>query len=71
MMPKVDGFEFLKLMKQNQVLNIPVIVCSNISDNEINTRVMEAGASAVLLKVDYSGKQLVEKIEHILGDLGK
>lgn len=69
MMPKMDGFEFLKLMKGNPVLNIPVIVCSNISDNEVNTRVMEAGAAAVILKVDYSGKQLVEKVEYIVNSL--
>ena len=71
MMPKMDGFQFLKLMKSNPLLDIPVVVCSNISDNEVNMRVMEAGAAAVILKVDYSGKQLVEKVNHILEDLGK
>ncbi len=71
MMPKMDGFQFLKLMKGNPLLDIPVVVCSNISDNEVNMRVMEAGAAAVILKVDYSGKQLVEKVNHILEDLGK
>jgi CheY-like chemotaxis protein len=72
MMPKVDGFEFLRLMKKNSpLLSIPVIVCSNISDNDITTKVMDAGAAAIILKVDYSGKQLVEKVESILKDLGK
>ncbi len=70
MMPQMDGFEFLRLMKQNPSLNIPVIVCSNISDNDINSRVMEAGAVAMILKVDYSGKQLVEKVEYILNETG-
>lgn len=72
MMPKVDGFEFLRLMKKNStLLSIPVIVCSNISDNDITTRVLDAGAAAIILKVDYSGKQLVEKVETILKDLNK
>ena len=71
MMPKIDGFEFLKLLRQNTSLQIPVIVCSNISDNDVNSRVLEAGAVAVVLKVDYSGKQFVEKVENILADLGK
>lgn len=66
MMPKMDGFEFLRLMKVNTALNIPVIVCSNISDNDIYARVMDAGAADMILKVDYSGKQLVEKVEYIL-----
>lgn len=70
MMPKVDGFEFLRLMKKNStLLSIPVIVCSNISDNDITTKVLDAGAAAIILKVDYSGKQLVEKVETILKDL--
>lgn len=72
MMPKVDGFEFLRLMKKNStLLSIPVIVCSNISDNDITTKVLDAGAAAIILKVDYSGKQLVEKVETILKDLNK
>jgi CheY-like chemotaxis protein len=71
MMPKMDGFEFLKLLKKNTTLDIPVVICSNISDHEVTTRVLEAGAVAVILKVDYSGKQLVEKIEYIMADLGK
>lgn len=71
MMPKMDGFEFLKLLKKNTMLDIPVVICSNISDYEVTTRVLEAGAAAVILKVDYSGKQLVEKIEYIMADLGK
>lgn len=71
MMPKMDGFQFLKLMKSNPLLAIPVVVCSNISDNEVNARVMDAGAAAIILKVDYSGKQLVEKVGHLLEEAGK
>lgn len=70
MMPQMDGFEFLRLMKENTTLNIPVIVCSNISDNDINAKVIAAGAVAMILKVDYSGKQLVEKVEYILNESG-
>lgn len=70
MMPKMDGFEFLKLIKQNTALSIPVIVCSNISDYEVNAKALEAGAVGTILKVDYSGKQLVEKVETIMSSLG-
>ena len=68
MMPKMDGFEFLKKMKETTTLSIPVIVCSNISDVETINKAMDAGARAVLLKVDYSGKQLVEKVEYLLNN---
>ena len=70
MMPKMDGFEFLRTMKRNTALNIPVVVCSNISDSETTQKALDAGARAVILKVDYSGKQLVEKVEYLLNESG-
>lgn len=69
MMPNMDGFAFLKAMKDNTSINIPVVVCSNLSDKETYAKAVTAGAVAVLLKVDYSGKQLVDKIGHILNGI--
>lgn len=66
MMPGMDGFGFLKKMKDIGGMDIPVIVCSNISDVDTLNKVLKEGAAAVLLKVDYSGKQLVEKVTGIL-----
>jgi two-component system chemotaxis response regulator CheY len=65
-MPNMDGFSFLKAMNDNTSINIPVIVCSNLSDKETYAKALAFGAIAVLLKVDHSGKQLVEKVTHIL-----
>jgi two-component system chemotaxis response regulator CheY len=65
-MPNMDGFAFLKAMKDNTSINIPVVVCSNLSDKETYAKAISTGALAVLLKVDHSGKQLVEKIGHLL-----
>ncbi len=67
MLPKMDGFEFLKELKKNQ-LDIPVIICSNISDNEVTTKIMDLGAIGIILKVNYSGKQLVDKVQYLLAD---
>ncbi len=66
MMPNMDGFAFLRAVKENTSINVPVVVCSNLSDKETYDKAFAAGASAVLLKVDYSGKELVQKIEGIL-----
>ncbi|MEN9880978.1 MAG: hypothetical protein RLZZ308_161 [Candidatus Parcubacteria bacterium] len=66
MMPNMDGFAFLKAVKEHTSLNIPVIVCSNLSDKETTDKALQYGASAVLLKVDYSGKELIQRVEHIL-----
>lgn len=65
-MPNMDGFSFLKAMKDNTSMTIPVVVCSDRSDKETYDKVIAAGAVTFLLKVDYSGKQLVDKINHIL-----
>ncbi len=66
MMPNMDGFAFLKAMKENTSVNVPVIVCSNLSDKETYDKAFASGASAVLLKINYSGKELVQKVDHIL-----
>lgn len=68
MMPGMDGFGFLKKLKEIESISIPVIVCSNISDVESINRAIKDGAEAVLLKVDYSGKQLVDKVTNLTND---
>ena len=65
MMPGMDGFGFLKKVRDIGGLSIPVVVCSNISDVDTINRALKEGAQAVILKVDYSGKQLVEKVTSI------
>ena len=68
-MPNMDGFAFLKAMKDNTSIDIPVVVCSNLSDKETYSKAVAAGAVGVILKVDYSGKQLVEKVNHLLNGM--
>ncbi len=71
MMPNMDGFSFLKKMKAIGGLSIPVIVCSNISDVDTINKATRDGATAVLLKVDYSGKQLVDKVNYLVDEFNK
>lgn len=66
MMPNMDGFAFLKVMKENTDISVPVVICSNLSDKETYDKAFAAGAAAVLLKINYSGKELVQKIDLIL-----
>jgi DNA-binding response OmpR family regulator len=68
MMPNMDGFAFLKAMKENTSVIIPVVVCSNLSDKETYDKAFASGAAAVLLKVNYSGKELVQKVDLILNE---
>ncbi len=66
MMPGVNGFEFLQKIKAIESITVPVIVCSNISDIEMINKAIQGGAAAVLLKVDYVGKQLVDKVNYLV-----
>lgn len=68
MMPGMDGFGFLRKMKETGGLSIPVIVCSNISDVDTINRALKDGATDVILKVDYSGKQLVDKVNLLVAE---
>ena len=66
MMPNMDGFSFLRAIKDNTSVTIPVVVCSNLSDQETSAKALAAGATAALLKTDYSGRDLVHKVNAIL-----
>jgi two-component system alkaline phosphatase synthesis response regulator PhoP len=68
MMPGMDGFGFLRKMKETGGLSIPVVVCSNISDVDTINRALNDGATDVILKVDYSGKQLVDKVNFLVDE---
>jgi CheY-like chemotaxis protein len=68
MMPGMDGFGFLRKVKEAGGLSIPVIVCSNISDVDTINRAIKDGALDVILKVDYSGKQLVDKVNLLVDE---
>lgn len=68
MMPGMDGFGFLQKMTESGYLSIPIVICSNISDVDTINRALRSGAQEVLLKVDYSGRQLVEKVTTIVDD---
>jgi CheY-like chemotaxis protein len=70
MMPEMDGFEVLKAVKQNfsdnKLSDIPIIVWSNLSQEEDIQKAMTMGATYYLRKSDYDGDALLEKIKDIL-----
>lgn len=57
-LPGIDGYEFLKKVKSNDKLkNIPVIVASNLNQDEKKT----AGAIEYIVKSDLDLDELVKK----------
>ena len=66
-MPKMNGFEVLKAIKADPALvNIPIIVLSNLSQVTDEAEVRRLGANDFLIKSDYSLKQIIEKVESVL-----
>src|SRR3712207_3096871 len=67
-MPKMNGFEVLKAIKTDASLkDTPVVVLSNLSQVSDETEVRGLGAEDFLVKSDYSLKQIIEKVQGLVG----
>lgn len=65
MMPKLDGFSILEILK-NEGNKIPVIVMSNLSQDTDHTRAINAGAITYFVKSDIKLSELVTFIKKTL-----
>lgn len=66
-MPKKDGFETLEeISKNNDYSKIPVIIASNLGQQEDVDRGMSLGAKDYIIKSDMSMEGLVNKIRGVL-----
>lgn len=62
-MPRVNGFDVLQEMKDdNQLKKIPVVVLSNLGQPEDIQKCRELGAKDYLVKANFSINAVVEKI---------
>jgi CheY-like chemotaxis protein len=67
MMPRMTGFDVLNYIKNSDKFkNIPVVMLTNIGDEEAAQKALEQGAVRYLVKGDYEPKQVVEKVEETL-----
>jgi CheY-like chemotaxis protein len=70
-MPKLQGFEVLKALKQDPATApIPVIVLSNLGQDEDLKRAMELGAVAYFIKAHLSLQDLVQRVAQTLATGG-
>jgi DNA-binding response OmpR family regulator len=67
----MNGFEFLEALKNNTSLKVPVIVLSNLTQEQEKERALQSGASLYLIKSDYEGPDLVVKVDAFLDGLKK
>ena len=62
-MPKMDGFEVLRVIRKEKKLKLPVIVFSNLSRQKDIEKAESLGASDYLVKSEFSAARLKEKIK--------
>ncbi len=67
MLPKMNGIILLKKLKEeNLTKNIPVMVLTNLGQEEIIKAAFDSGASGYFLKVSLNPNELVKKINLFL-----
>ncbi|MCK5027906.1 MAG: response regulator [Candidatus Pacebacteria bacterium] len=67
-MPKMDGIEFLRALKEKQCEpQIPVLISSNFSDAEKISEGLELGVKGYVVKSDYSLDGIIKRIESLFG----
>lgn len=67
MLPKLGGFSILEEMQKNANLKkIPVVVLSNLADEESIKRAKELGVKEFLIKANYTPTQISETIKKYL-----
>ena len=66
MMPKMNGLEVLKQLKQDPKLKmVPVVMLTNLSgDDDIETA-MSLGAVKYITKVDHTPTEIVHEVEEV------
>jgi len=65
-MPQMDGFSVLAKMKESGV-NIPIVVVSNLSQEEDISKAKEMGVVSFFIKSDTPLSQIVLEIKKYLG----
>ena len=66
-LPQKNGFEVLREIKKNpRLINIPIIVLTNLIDTHEIEQAMSYKISSYLIKSDFTPTEVLEKIEKLL-----
>lgn len=67
LMPTLNGFEFLKKIKENHITpKTKIIILSNLSQKEEIEQGMNLGADDYIVKAHHTPTEVVEKVKAIL-----
>lgn len=71
-MPKMDGFSVLKALKEDpKTKNAPVILLTNLGQEEDIARGKEMGSVGYLVKANITPAEVVEQVKKQLANLAK
>jgi len=66
-MPKMDGFVALKKLKKNDITkDIPVILLTNLGQEEDIRKGKELGATDYFIKANHTPQEVVDKVKDVL-----
>lgn len=71
MMPKMDGLQVLKKLKEDQKIagnNTPIVVLSALDHENVIQEALKLGAKDYLIKSNFSPDEILKKIEEFLKD---
>lgn len=67
-MPKKDGYEVIKEMKEDEDLKgTPIILLTNLGSINDVEKALHLGATTYLVKADYKLEEITQKIKTVLG----
>lgn len=63
LIPKVNGFDYLRMVKGNSILKkIPIIILSNLGDKDSIEKAKDLGADDYFIKSDTDLSELLNKV---------
>lgn len=69
LLPGLDGIALFKKMRsQTETFNTPVILLTNVGEEDAIYECFKLGAVDYLVKADYTPAQVVKKVEDFLGE---
>jgi DNA-binding response OmpR family regulator len=67
-LPKIDGFELLKKIKNSQFDKIPVILLTNLGQKSDVEKGLKLGAHSYIIKAHFTPAAVVAKIKEVFKD---
>lgn len=66
-LPEISGVEILKKIKTNEnTQDIPVLVLTNLSDEDTVSKIIKAGGKEYMVKTDWSVEDIAKKIATLI-----